>query len=60
MPYIDCFYVCEDIAHRGPLNIKKFDTLDTAVEVYKALPSGTVKAPVRSPVYMAWPARSLI
>lgn len=44
MPYIDCFYVCEDIAHRGPLNIKKFDTLDTAVEVYKALPSGTVKA----------------
>lgn len=44
MPYIDCFYVCEDIAHRGPLNIKKFDTLDTAIEVYKALPSGTVKA----------------
>lgn len=44
MPYIDCFYVCEDIAHRGPLNIKKFDTLDTAVEVYKALPFATVKA----------------
>nr|WP_317408300.1 YodL domain-containing protein [Fournierella massiliensis] len=44
MPYIDCFYVCEDIAHRGPLNIKKFDTLDTAVEVYKSLPSATVKA----------------
>lgn len=44
MPYIDCFYVCEDIAHRGPLNIKKFDTLDTAVEVYKALSSAAVKA----------------
>ena len=48
MPYIDCFYVCEDIAHRGPLNIKKFDTLDTAIEVYKALPSGTVKEAAES------------
>ena len=44
MSYIDCFYVCENIAHRGPLKIQKFDTLDTAVEVYKALPSDAVKA----------------
>lgn len=42
--YIDCYYVCDNIQHRGTLNIQKFDSLDTAVEAYKALPSNKVKA----------------
>lgn len=42
--YIDCYYVCDNIQHRGTLNIQKFDSWDTAVEAYKALPSNKVKA----------------
>ena len=41
MPYIDCFYVCEDIAHRGPLNIKKFDCILRRPAAAGAVASGS-------------------
>lgn len=43
-PFIDHFYVVDDLEVKGPLAIKKYDTLDAALEAYFGLPNDKLKA----------------
>lgn len=43
-PFIDYFYVVDDLEVKGPLAIKRYDTLDAAIDAYFALPNDKVKA----------------
>ena len=43
-PFIDHFYVVEDLEVKGPLAIRQYDTLDAALEAYFGLPNDKLKA----------------
>ena len=43
-PFIDHFYVVDDLEVKGPLAIKQYDTLDAALEAYFGLPNDKLKA----------------
>lgn len=43
-PFIDHFYVVEDLEVKGPLTIRTFDKMDDAMKAYFALPNDKLKA----------------
>lgn len=43
-PFIDHFYVVEDLEVKGPLAIRTFDNMDDAMKAYFALPNDKLKA----------------
>lgn len=43
-PFIDRFYVVEDLEVKGPLTIRSFDKMDDAMKAYFALPNDKLKA----------------
>ncbi|MCD8188953.1 MAG: hypothetical protein LUD78_01800, partial [Clostridiales bacterium] len=43
-PFIDHFYVVDDLAHRGQLKVSEYAMLDEALAAYQALPMTQMKA----------------
>lgn len=43
-PFIDRYYVCEDLTPPNPLKTQTFELLDDAIAAYKELPANKVKA----------------